>query len=217
MLDEDLSERGLSGSSLSQRLALLRTGPLLPVHNIPSEWFENTRELPTRGWPDFTHAEVADWPSNAQYLDGRASGQQDVALVLAFPRVIPDFVLGDTTWQLLRHETGGHWVGDVRCLATRLQLSDRGAEICSAIAKAWAGSGVDAHYASLDDLSAYRSMLLSHGLDCNLCIQQLAEGCFPIDLDLIACSILTTGAEDADEIIRAMDTEAACLLVLSPN
>jgi len=69
-------------------------------------------------------------------------------------------------------------------------LTDAGAAIAEQIARRFAGSGLDAHFASMDQLAEYRAFLQEQGLDCKETFRWTAEGFYAIDLDEAGLELL---------------------------
>ena len=160
----------------------LQSGPRL-LEGIPLHWFTSSSMLEVDGWPSLTATSLADWRSS-QRGDCDA-GTTDWVLVMAFTRMAHP-VCNVDGWQLVAHATGGVWSETKLLAAHKLALTDEGHALARYVARRWAGSNLNAQYASMDQLIEYRTCLLDRGLDCNQHIPDLAEAFYPIDIDEVA-------------------------------
>lgn len=187
----------------------------LPLTQLLPEAFQPSFTLLGQGWPDFMAYDLADWPSHER-ASASAFERPDAALVVAFTRVVPPLPAPFDPL-LLRHQTAGHLLGELRCAAIRLDISEHGREIGRTLGERWHGTGAATGWSPFEDLYEYRTFLQEHGFDCNESYRHFAEGAYPIDLDDYTLEIL---ASDPGELLSSLSPDelgSACLVFLFPN
>jgi hypothetical protein len=188
----------------------------VPVSSLPLEAFTPTFELEPGEWPDFLAGDIADWPCRQRQIGVcDESAGQDVALILAFPDLLPPRrkIPG---LRLLRHQTSGFRRREFRCAGIRLQPTPTGQLLGLQLATRWHRSAAAISYTALDELSRYRGLLQEHGLDCNASYAHFAEGVYPVDFDDAAVDLLVS--VESRGAVRLLQTfDAGCLAFLAPN
>lgn len=201
-----------NAKTMVENLASVTTTRDLAVCKIPADWFQLSENLLRHGWPDFSVDCLADWESSARPIP---RSPNDCCLVLTCPRVVdPNYLTND--WVCALHETGGVWRERKRVVARKLKIARPGIEIIHSISRSMANSNCNADFAPLDQFLNYRNLLNQYGLDCNLNVQSLAEGFYPIDLTSEAVLILNV-IEERKLMLNYAGNERFSFAIMAPN